>query len=339
MTNPVLVEVTRGSLVESRHRGAIAVVDAGSKRRSAIGNVDVAVFPRSAVKALQALPLVESGAADHYGFGPAELALACGSHGGDPRHVETAARMLAAAGRGEADLECGAHYPSSREAANALVRAGRKPTPLHNNCSGKHASFICLACHRGVDPKGYVRPDHPVQLEVAATLEAMTGASFARDVCAVDGCSVPTWAVPLEALALAFARFVTGAGVSPARAMAARRLLDACTEEPYMVAGDGRFCTEAISLFSGRLFVKGGAEGVYCAAFPELGLGIALKCDDGAGRASETMMAAVIEAFLPMNEHERSRFVDHLAQPVFSRVGSEVGAIRPLAGLTAMLRG
>ncbi len=228
--------------------------------------------------------------------------------------------------------------PSSRAAAEALIREGRQPGPLHNNCSGKHAGFICLACHRGIDPAGYVGVDHPVQREITATLEAMTGASLGRDVCAVDGCSIPTWAIPLDRLALAFARFVSGEGMPPARAAAARRLRDACMAEPFMVAGTGRFCTDTMTLFRGRLFVKTGAEGVFCGAFPDLGLGVALKCDDGATRAAETMMAAVIDAFLPMDDGERSAFAGRLAPPVTSRKGAVVGAVRPVAGLVESLR-
>ncbi len=338
MTNPVLVEVTRGAIVESRHRGAIVVVDAAGRQRASVGDIERPVFPRSAVKALQALPLVESGAADRYGFGNAELALACASHNGEPRHVETAAAMLARAGRGEADLECGTHMPSARSAAEALIRAGRQPNQLHNNCSGKHAGFICLACHRGIDPSGYVGVDHPVQREITAALEAMTGVSLGHDVCATDGCSIPTYAIPLDRLALAFARFVTAEGLSPDRATACRRLRDACMAEPFMVAGTDRFCTEVMTMFRGRVFVKTGAEGVFCAAFPDLGLGVALKCDDGATRASETMMAAVIDAFVPMSESERARFAGRLAPPVTTRKGVIVGAVRPVAGLVDSLR-
>ncbi len=338
MSDPVLIEVTRGTIVESRHRGAIAVVDAAGRRRAAIGDVEQAVFPRSAVKALQALPLVESGAAGRYGFGDAELALACASHSGEPHHVATAMRMLAAAGRGEADLECGVSWPANRDAANALVRAGERPSALHDNCSGKHAGFICLACHMGVDPEGYVRADHPVQREVTATLTALTDTELGDDNRAVDGCSIPTYAIPLDKLALAFARFATGEGLSSARASAAARLRAACTAEPAMVAGTGRFCTRALSLFGGRLFVKGGAEGVYCAAFPELGLGVALKCDDGASRASETLMAAVITAFVTMNAAERVQFADYTMPPVMSRAGVRIGEVRPVAGLVGSLR-
>jgi len=338
MSDPVLVEVTRGSIVESRHRGAIAVVDAGGRVRAAVGDVGQAVFPRSAVKALQALPLVESGAADRYGFGNAELALACASHSGEPRHVATATRMLTAAGRSAADLACGVSWPANREAANALARAGEMPSALHDNCSGKHSGFICLACHMGVDPSGYVKPDHPVQRTVTAALAEMTDTDLGDHNRGVDGCSIPTYAVPLDKLALAFARFVTGEGLSADRARAAARLRAACTAEPAMVAGAGRFATHALSLFGARLFVKGGAEGVYCGGFPELGLGVALKCDDGASRAAETLMAAVIAALVPMSAAERADFADWLTPPVMTRAGVRIGEVRAVAGLAESLR-
>ena len=209
--------------------------------------------------------------------------------------------MLAKAGRGEADLECGCQVPSSPAAAQALVRAGLEPNQLHNNCSGKHSGFICLACHRGLDPRGYVLPDHPAMREITATLEAMTGVSLGPEVRGVDGCSIPTYAIPIDRLALAFARFITGEGLPPERAAAARRLSAACMAEPFMVAGTDRFCTDVMAALPARVFVKTGAEGVFCAALPELGLGVALKCDDGGTRASETMMAAVIDAFVPMS--------------------------------------
>jgi len=332
MADPVLIEVTRGPLVESRHRGAIVIVDAGGRRRAAIGDVEQAVFPRSAVKALQALPLVESGAADAYGFGAAELALACSSHSGEPRHVATAAAMLARAGRSEADLECGVHMPVNEVAARDLIRAGKDPGPLHNNCSGKHSGFICLACHRGFPVRGYVEPDHPVQREITATLADMTGARLDESTRGVDGCTIPTYAIPLDRLALAFARFITGEGLSASRAAAARRLAEACAAEPFMVGGSDSFGTRAMTELGRRLFVKNGAEGVYCAAFRDLGLAVALKCDDGASRASEVAIGAVIEAFLP---EATGRYA---GQDVKNRRDAKVGEIRPVAGLVAALR-
>jgi L-asparaginase II len=310
MTNPILVEVRRGPLVESRHRGAVAVADADGSSVLAIGDVKTPVFPRSAIKALQALPLVEGGAADRYGFGDEELALACASHSGEPAHVAGVERMLAKAGLDSSALRCGAHWPSSQDAAAALARTG-KPSALHNNCSGKHAGFLCVACTMGVDYADYWRPEHPVQRRVRATIEDFTGAALGQDTCAIDGCSVPTWAVPLEKLARAFAKFGTGHGIARSRADAAARLRQACAAKPWFVAGTGRFCTDIMQLFGARVFVKTGAEGVYCGALPEQGLGIAIKCDDGAGRAA-AIMAAVIARFLPLDAAGRAALEPHL---------------------------
>lgn len=161
MNNPVLVEVLRGSLVESRHTGAVAVFDDDGKAILALGDIDTPVFPRSAVKAIQALPLVESGAADAFGFGDTELALACASHSGEGRHTALAAEILGKASLDESALECGAHWPTNHEATVALARSGGQPSALHNNCSGKHAGFLCGCRHLRLDHRGYVRPDHP----------------------------------------------------------------------------------------------------------------------------------------------------------------------------------
>ena len=296
MANPVVVEVLRGARVKSRHRGAGAVVDADGAVALAFGEVDEPVFPRSAVKALQSLPLVESGAADALQLSEAEIALACASHSGAAEHVETAAAMLAKAGLDVAALACGAHWPLGEDASRALARAGQAPSPLHNNCSGKHAGFLCLACASGWETKGYEQAAHPVQRAVKAAIEDVTGAALGEDVCATDGCSIPTYAVPLRALALGFARLATGAGLAPGRAAAARRIFAAVAANPAMVAGEGRFDTEVMRLFGPRVFVKTGAEGVYCAALPELGLGLAVKADDGATRAAQVMIAALIAA-------------------------------------------
>jgi L-asparaginase II len=275
MDNPVLVEVTRGGRAESRHRGAVAIVDADGAAVFALGDVEAAVFPRSAVKALQALPLVESGAADALGFGDRELALAQASHGGEPAHVELAASMLARAGLGEGDLECGVHKPSHPASAAAMIRLGERPTQLHNNCSGKHANFLALARHLGVAHAGYVEAGHPVQQAVRDALEALTGAAHGAGACGIDGCSIPTYAVPLRALALGFARLATGQGLHPVRAAAAERLYSAAVRQPYFIAGTARFDTDAMLLLDGAALVKTGAEGVYCAALP--GLGWALR--------------------------------------------------------------
>jgi L-asparaginase II len=327
MGNPVLVEMLRGSMVESRHRGAIAIVDADGATVLAIGDVTVPVFPRSAVKALQALPLVESGAADRYGFGVEELALACSSHSGEEGHLAVASRMLAKASLDASALSCGAHWPMNQAAACALARTG-SPTVLHNNCSGKHAGFLCVACAQGIDHTGYWQPDHPVQQSVRGVLEDLTGAVLPADRRGIDGCSVPTWAIPLKCLAYAFAKFGSGHRLSRERAAAAARLRAACSQKPWHVAGTGRFCTEIMALFGARVFVKTGAEGMYCGALPEQALGIAIKCDDGGGRAAEAIMAAVIARFLPLGPAERATLAPFVRPVLRNWNGFEVGVSR-----------
>ena len=333
MTNPVLVEVTRGGLVESRHRGAVCVRDADGGTVLALGDIERPVFPRSAIKVIQALPLVESGAADAFGFGDRELALACASHSGEPEHAALARSMLERAGLDGGALECGMQWPMGEVATRQLAREGGQPSALHNNCSGKHAGFVCTCVHRGVDPRGYVRRGHAAQKAVREAMESVTGAPHAEDACGTDGCSIPTYAIRLDALALGFSRMATGVGFGPERAKAARRLVTACMAEPFMVAGTDRMDTRIMSEGGGRVFVKTGAEGVYCAAIPELGLGISLKCDDGASRAAEVMVAAVLARLLQADGALAEK-LSRLARPeLINWNGISVGGLRPAGDL------
>ncbi|MFD0917574.1 asparaginase [Pseudahrensia aquimaris] len=305
MTNPILVEVSRGPKVESVHRGAIAVMDAQGKSVLSFGDTEAPVFPRSAVKAIQALPLIESGAADAYGFGDKELSLACSSHSGEDEHVAMARSMLKRAGFSEDMLECGGHWSTNHRTLlhqTTIYPINSTPPAVCNNCSGKHTGFVCTAAHTGVDPKGYIGRDHTIQKNINTVMQEVTGAAHDEDICGTDGCSIPTYAVPLSAMATGFARMATGVGLPPERATAAKRLLNACMNEPFYMAGTKRFCTEYMTLGAGRLFAKTGAEGVFCAAIPELGVGIALKVDDGTTRASEAMMAAVTARLLPADD-------------------------------------
>ena len=334
MSNPVLVEVLRGEQVESAHRGAVVVCDAAGKSLLEIGDVSRPVFPRSAVKAIQALPLVESGAADGLGFGDRELALACASHRGEAAHAELAASMLASAGLDEDALECGSHWPIDHDATLALARTGRSPTALHNNCSGKHAGFLCTCRHIGLAHRGYVAFEHPCQATIREVMEDVTGAAHTPENSATDGCSIPTHAIPVRNLALGFAKMATGERLSAGRARAAKRLFSACMAEPFFVSGSQAADLSLMLAAPGRIFVKTGAEGVYCAAVPELGLGIALKCDDGAGRAAEAIVAAVLAKLLKPDATISAR-LDELARPaVPSRKGEPVGRTRPTEALT-----
>ncbi len=294
MSNPVLVELTRANQVESTHRGAVCMVHADGDLVLALGDVDAPVYPRSAIKVLQALPLVESGAADAAGFTDKDLALACSSHSGEPFHTETARAMLAKCGLGPDALACGTHWPLDPSAAHALAASGKRPGPLHNNCSGKHAGMLALGVHLGADAQGYDRPHHLVQKRIRETIEEVAGQTLSPGVCAVDGCSVPTWSMPLRAIAGAFARLTNADALPETRVAAVRRLFNACTSEPVMVEGTGRFGTGVMQRLGAAAFVKGGAEGVYCAAFPEHRLGLAMKVDDGARRGAEAAAAFLI---------------------------------------------
>lgn len=335
MTNPVTVEVTRGLLVESRHRGAVAVVDGDGKLVFSLGDIEAAVFPRSACKAMQALPLVESGAADAYGFGDRELALACSSHIGEDEHVAVAASMLSRAGRDVETLECGAHWSSSQKTLIHQARMLDAPNALHNNCSGKHAGFVCACCHQGVDPKGYVGYQHPLQVQLRDVMESLTGAALGTDNCGTDGCSIPTYAVPLRGLAHGFAKMATGNGLEPLRAKASRRLVEACMAEPFYVAGSGRACTQLMQIAPGRIFAKTGAEGVFCAAIPEKGIAIALKCEDGTTRAAEAMVAATLARFFKGDGEVHAALMSFAVKPMRNWNGIHVGDIR----VTSVLAG
>jgi L-asparaginase II len=334
VTNPVLVEIMRGGRVESRHRGSVAVLDAEGTAAFSLGVIDAPIYPRSAVKAIQALPLIETGAADRYGLTDAEIALACASHQGTEAHAATALSMLTKAGRGVETLECGSHWPFSSAAARQMAGRGDKPSALHNNCSGKHAGFICAACANGADPTGYVKPMHQAQMLVREAMEDVTGAAHDPDTCGTDGCSIPTYPASLRALAYGFARFGSGHGLAPQRAKAAARIREAIARSPTMLSGEGQFDTLIVQGFGARIIAKVGAEGVYCGAFPELGLGVAIKIDDGSMAAAEVVMAAMAERFLTSRSDEE----DTALQPLLRRTlknwnGLMVGAVRPAEAL------
>jgi L-asparaginase II len=333
MSNPVLVEVTRGQLVESRHRGMVSVMDSDGTPVMALGDVATPVFPRSAVKSMQALALVESGAADAYGFGDKELALTCASHSGEPEHRRLAGDMAGRAGLTEADFECGCHWSFEQKVLIDQARAGDMPDQLGNNCSGKHAGFLCLSCHAGIDHKGYAGYDHFVQSTIRDVMGDLTGAALGHDNCGTDGCSIPTYAAPLDRIAHGFARMASGVDLGPERAKASRRLMSACMAEPFYVAGTRRACTELMQLAPGRIFAKTGAEGVFCAALPEKGYGIALKCEDGATRGAEAMIGAVLARLFADDELLAAKLGNWSEKRLRNWNRVEVGLIRPVGDL------
>jgi len=292
--NPILAEQTRGTSVENRHRGAYAIVDAGGRVIAAAGDIERAIFPRSAVKSMQALAIFASGARTRFDLSEEELALACASHMGEDMHIAGVTHFLEQIGLAAGDLECGAHAPSDAKAREALRARGERPTALHNNCSGKHSGMLSVALAMGVPTAGYVERAHPVQVAVRKAIETVIGETLSEDRCGTDGCSIPTWAAPIRAFARGFARMATGTGLPEETAAGARRLFDAATRHPHLVAGTGHPDTRIMEAFAGRVMQKGGAEGVQCGAIRDKGWGYALKCDDGNMAASQAMMAALL---------------------------------------------
>jgi L-asparaginase II len=269
----------------------MALVDADGKTVFSVGDVETPVCPRSSLKPLQALAFIESGAIDAFGLGLENVALSCASHSGQPEHVDAVAAGLERIGCEVDMLECGPHLPIHTPSAHALLRAGIEPSALHNNCSGKHSGFLALARQMGVDVSGYTRPDHPVQTLVAETIEHMVDFDIRAHLVGPDGCHAPNYALPLEALAMGIARLGVGAALSASRAKAAHLMRQAIRAHPLLLAGEGRACTVLSPHIKGDGFVKSGAEGVYIAALPDQGLGLALKIDDGVGRASQVAVA------------------------------------------------
>ena len=255
--NPVLIEITRGDMTESAHRGAFVVMNDQHVVVASAGNIDHSIYPRSAVKPLQGLPLVESGAADHWHLSDRELALACASHNAEPRHVESVLAWLKKAGLSERDLACGPHAPLSEAARDHLTLRNLHPDRVHNNCSGKHAGFLSTAAHLGEPVVGYLDLEHPVQQRVRKILAEITDIDLDKATAGVDGCGAPVFGMPLRGLALAMARYGTGAELSVPRAQAAARFYRAMVREPWMVAGTGRWGTLAMQI-TGECLIVGG---------------------------------------------------------------------------------
>lgn len=326
--NPILIEQTRGTYVENRHRAAFVISDAAGNIIASGGDIARPVFPRSAIKSMQALAMVTSGAIERFDITDEELALSCASHHGEDVHVLGVTQFLGHVGLSAADLECGAHQPSNARAREALRRAGEEPTALHNNCSGKHSGMLSVARALGVDTHDYVTRNHPVQVAVRRAIETVVGTTLSEDRCGTDGCSIPTWAAPLSGFARGFARMATGEGLPDDLARAARRIFDAATSHPLLVAGTGHLDTLVMEAFGGRVMQKGGAEGVQCGAIRNKGWGYALKIDDGNMLASQTLVANLLLQFADPDEAQREVLEKFTRQTVKNVRGLEVGEMR-----------
>jgi len=331
-SNPVLVDVTRGDGVESHHRGAAVVVNGSGEVVASWGNVKTPVLPRSAIKALQGLALVETGAADHFSVSDAELAIACASHSSEPEHLHVVTQWLTRLGLSTDDLECGATGSSEKTVLEEQIRRNETITRAHNNCSGKHTGFLATALHMGEPTKGYVGADHPVQKRLIDILQDMGEVDLGKAPRGCDGCGIPVIAMPLDAMARGFAKMASPDNLPPTRREAAKKITGAIKANPLMVAGHRRFDSLVIDATEngpkGPALVKTGAEGVYGAMLPGLEFGIALKIDDGSTRASEVVMASILDGLGVFDVSLRKALESQIEPTIVSTTGVPVGVIR-----------
>lgn len=334
MIPDAVVEVCRGAVRESVHRVHVAVIDSAGRLRASTGDPDLVTYFRSAAKPFQALPIVQDGAMDRLGVTLEELALCCGSHSGEPRHVEIATSLLRRAGADGEALACGAQPPFHAPTRRELAAAGLEPLRLHNNCSGKHAGMIALARAHGWEPEGYQRPEHPVQQRILAELCRWIGMPAEAVGLGVDGCGVVCFALPLRQMALAYARLARGARVGDREPT---YVVGAMVNYPEMVAGEGRLCTELMTQARGRLFAKLGAEGVYCVGVPGAELGIAVKIDDGSTRALGPAVLSILRQLDLISEDDFGALHRHAFVDIENTRGEVVGQVR--ANLTLEIPG
>ena len=331
MRNPILIELTRGALVESAHAGVVAVAHADGRLVAAVGDTAAPVFPRSAIKPLQALPFLETGAVQRFGFGPAEIAVACASHSGTPRHVAVVEGLLARAGLTPAALGCGVHEPFDAAVARDMIRRGERPTSLHHNCSGKHAAMLATAAHLGEPTDGYWLPDHPVQVRIRRVLEELTGCSLTPEVCGIDGCSVPNWADAAGGTCPRLRSLRIRHRPDPATRRRLHAHLRRVYGSPRSGGGPGpvRHPHDAAPARQGA--GQDRSRGRLLRRPAQAGLGFALKIEDGAKRASEAVAAHIIARFHPEAQDAAPDAV------LRNWRGLDVGRMRATPDLEAML--
>lgn len=326
--NPTLVEVKRGDAIESYHRGAYAVVDSSGALLHSRGDIERFCYARSAIKPLQAIAFLESGAVERFSLRPTHIALACSSHNSEPRHVGLVQQWLSSLQLAARDLECGGHLPYHEDSRDQLLRSGGEFDATYNNCSGKHTAMLSTAKTMNEPTQGYIDPEHPVQIRVRRVLSDLTDSDLANAPTGVDGCGIPVTGISLKATAYAMARFADPDNLGDARAAIIRRIHTAITDDPFLVAGSDRFCTRIMQITGADVLVKTGAEGFFCAAIPARNIGVALKIDDGAKRASEVVMASLLSLLLkPNNETLANRLIGEARQPLTNVSGRVVGDI------------
>ncbi len=330
--NPVLVQVWRGEAVESQHRGAWVVCDSSGTTIDGVGSWRVPIFTRSSVKSLQALPLLETGAAQRFQFSDVEVALALSSHNAEACHTEPVAKLLARLGLSVSDLQCGSQPPGDPEVRNRLRDAGQKPTALHNNCSGKHAGFLALALHLGVPTDHYLDRESAGQRLIQKAILDMSNMREQDLYVAIDGCSAPTFRMPLSALATAFARVANPDGLPPLRRAACERMTSAVAQHPHLIAGHHqRICTDIARVTKGRLFPKIGGEAVYAIGVRGSDRALAIKVDDGSYRGFHALIVDLLRRFQFATREECAALEAWEEKRITNWAGLDVGRTQVVA--------
>ena len=324
-----MVRIHRGPITECIHRGHAAVVSAKNELLYEWGDAHLVTFARSTAKLIQALPVLESGAANRFGFTEAEIALLCASHSGEAEHVSAVLSVLTKLGRTADDLQCGVHEPYHKASAEAMRKSLTAPTSLHNNCSGKHAGMLALAVHQEAALDNYLSIDHPVQQRMLEAVSAMSGAPREQIHLGIDGCGVPVFGMGIHQLALAYARLGRPDGLPTDREEACRRLIAAIRKHPYYLAGSERFDTALIQATNGRIIGKMGAEGVFALTVPDEGLGVVLKIEDGAQRALYPAAVEILAQLELLREAELEALAAYHKPLIYNWQGTVVGRIEP----------
>lgn len=329
MSYELLVEVTRNGTVESRHYGAAVVCDFKGKLVASWGDIEQLVFPRSALKPMLAIHLLESGASDHYALSDAELSLACSSHQGEKIHQDLVASWLTRLGLTEDHLACGAVLPEHTESAHQILAAGQQGCRIHHNCSGKHSGFLTTALHLDLPLDNYHLLEHPLQQLSLDILSDLADSDLTQYPMGIDGCGLPAPTMPLRQLGHATARFARPVDLSDTRAQAIYRLHEAISNEPLYVAGHGTVVSELNEATKGAVLAKTGAEGIVTAALPEQGLGIAVKIADGSARARSVALLAILDHLGALADEVKQKLQAHISPTIVNSRGLAVGEIRP----------
>ncbi len=329
----VLVQVTRGDLVECVHRGSVAVVDVHGRIVFHVGDPWLITYMRSACKPIQAMGLFLSGAAESFGLSDAEIAVTCGSHSGQMEHVEAVRDLLAKAQVPEQELNCGIHAPIDKPTRLALYQRGGDPSEVHCNCSGKHAGMLAICAQMGWGRSGYRFLEHPLQQWLLKQVGVVSDMATEAIHTAPDGCGVTVHGMPISHMAFAFARLASGTGLSEDYRQAAARVVSAMHAHPLLVAGTGRMCTRLNGLPGGRFVAKSGADGVYCIGAVEAGLGIAVKSAEGNGRIAGMVGLEVLNQLGLLTEADQDTLADSLRPENRNLVNDIVGQFTPVFSL------